>query len=271
MVSIELGRAFKCRRILPALLLGMGICIWHYLQNVFPLYEIQRMYTPMEGELYYPITVFSTWIGGNAYTIQQYLYFLLVPIIAVLPYGGSYYEDLKSGEYKNIITRIEKVKYLGAKYIAVFLSAGFVVVLPLIINLLLTAITVPSLLPQAATYAFGIGNMNIGYELFYRTPYVYIGIYLIFDFVFSGIIAGAALAAATFAGNICIVWVTPFVMMMFLMVICSMMNKAEYAPVYYLNPGIGQENILGAGIQILFVLIYTFFVYYVGEKNSESI
>ena len=250
--KIELKRAFKSRKLLIALLAGMIIAVWHYVQYVLPLIKAEEF----EEEIYYPVTVFESWMGGNSYTLQQYLLFIIFPILAVLPFGTSYYEDKKSGEYKNIVTRVEKKEYIKAKYKAVFLSAGVVTLFPLVLSLLLTSATLPSLLPQAATYSFQIHNTNFGHQLF---------------FIFAGAFAGIALAASTFAGNICIVLAAPFVTGMFLMVMMNMLNIGKYAPVYFLNPGYGMENPLIPLAQLAILLIYVGIAFIIGEKNSEDI
>lgn len=270
MVLIEMRRAFKNKKMVISLLIGCGICLWHYWQYVRPLPAIQKISAKTDS-LYYPITVFSSWIGGNSYTLQQYIYFILFPVLAVIPFGASYYEDKRSGEYKNIITRIESGKYLFAKFVAVFFSAGFAAVFPLVLNLLMTAVTVPSLLPQPVTYRYGIDNLTEGYQLFFQHPYVYLLICLLFDFIFAGIIAGIALGASSFAKNICFVWIAPFVTAIFLMVVFSMGNMSEYAPVYYLNPAVGQKNILVPILQMAILLGYTIIVYLIGERNCEDI
>lgn len=265
--KIELKRAFKSRKLLIALLAGMIIAVWHYVQYVLPLIRAEEF----EEEIYYPVTVFESWMGGNSYTLQQYLLFIIFPILAVLPFGTSYYEDKKSGEYKNIVTRVEKKEYIKAKYKAVFLSAGVVTLFPLVLSLLLTSATLPSLLPQAATYSFQIDNTNFGHQLFFTHPYLYIILYLVFDFIFAGAFAGIALAASTFAGNICIVLAAPFVTGMFLMVMMNMLNIGKYAPVYFLNPGYGMENPLIPLAQLAILLIYVGITFIIGEKNSEDI
>ena len=265
--KIELKRAFKSRKLLIALLAGMIIAVWHYVQYVLPLIRAEEF----EEEIYYPVTVFESWMGGNSYTLQQYLLFIIFPILAVLPFGTSYYEDKKSGEYKNIVTRVEKKEYIKAKYKAVFLSAGVVTLFPLVLSLLLTSATLPSLLPQAATYSFQIHNTNFGHQLFFTHPYLYIILYLVFDFIFAGAFAGIALAASTFAGNICIVLAAPFVTGMFLMVMMNMLNIGKYAPVYFLNPGYGMENPLIPLAQLAILLIYVGITFIIGEKNSEDL
>ena len=59
--KIELKRAFKSRKLLIALLAGMIIAVWHYVQYVLPLIRAEEF----EEEIYYPVTVFESWMGGN--------------------------------------------------------------------------------------------------------------------------------------------------------------------------------------------------------------
>ncbi len=45
----------------------------------------------------YPANIFEGFIGGEQYTFWNGVYFYLLPIIAVLPFGTSFFEDEDSG------------------------------------------------------------------------------------------------------------------------------------------------------------------------------
>lgn len=106
--KIELKRAFKSRKLLIALLAGMIIAVWHYVQYVLPLIRAEEF----EEEIYYPVTVFESWMGGNSYTLQQYLLFIIFPILAVLPFGTSYYEDKKAVNIKILLHVLKRKNIL---------------------------------------------------------------------------------------------------------------------------------------------------------------
>ena len=55
--KIELKRAFKSRKFTIALLAGMIICLWHYVQYVLPMAQTQDF----QNDMYYPSTVFAVY------------------------------------------------------------------------------------------------------------------------------------------------------------------------------------------------------------------
>jgi len=77
--------------------------------------------------------------------------------------------DIKSGIIKNYVTRTAKFNYLAAKYIAVFVTGGVAVVMPLLINYL-TAITIlPSLVWPVGVFASS--PKSIWSAIFYTHPH----------------------------------------------------------------------------------------------------
>ena len=70
-------------------------------------------------------------------------YFYFIGIIVALPFGISYVRDKNSGYIKNICNRVEKKKYLKAKFISTFISGGCTAVIPLIIDFLIVRLIIP--------------------------------------------------------------------------------------------------------------------------------
>ena len=105
-------------------------------------------------------------------------------IIAIFPYAGSLYQDIKSGYVKIIFTKVSKKKYFVSKIIAAFLSGGTAVVIPLILNLFLTALFVPALRPDASTMMFSINDGSMFSDIYYSKPFVYILLKIIFACIF---------------------------------------------------------------------------------------
>lgn len=185
MLKIELKRAFVNRSFIFALIIGTAICLWHFYENVFP-YVIDSSYLAIEADnTFFPVISFNCWIGGNFVPIQSYLYFLILPLIATLPYGNSYVSDKRTGYIKNIYTRVKKGNYLIAKYISVFLSGAIAVVVPLLINFYLTVLVVPSIMPDSASYSSVVFSYSKWSYLFYTNPFLFESLYLLITFIFS--------------------------------------------------------------------------------------
>lgn len=83
--------------------------------------------------------------------------------------------------------------YLVAKYIAVFVSGGCVVAIPMVLSFLISSIFLPTMLPEAS-YTFT--NIYPAYkwaDLFYVQPLLYTSIYIFITFLFSGVTASLSL------------------------------------------------------------------------------
>lgn len=87
--------------------------------------------------------------GGRYACLEKQLFFLILPLLAALPFADSYFHDLRGGYLYNVCLRTDKKHYFAAKYLAVFLSGGTAVTLPLLANFLLCSMFLPSMKPES--------------------------------------------------------------------------------------------------------------------------
>lgn len=212
-MKIELERAFKGIGFQITLLIGMGISIANLILQVIPRAMNPLKYFDVNYQTL-PYSVFNSWIGGNS-NYQYQLFIRIIPILVVLPYGVSYFTDMKTGIIKNFYSRTKKSNYIVAKYFAVFISGGFVIVTPLLFNLLVTSVLLPSLVAANGTY--GINANGMWSSIFYTYPYIYIFMYLILNFIMSGLLGCIALTISEFVNN-------RFVAMLFPFLLCEFTN-----------------------------------------------
>lgn len=231
LLKIEFSRALRSKLLLAALLIGIGIVITHFLLIVVPQRILMDNLLPRNGNLS-PSTAFNYWIGNSSFTWETTLYFLLVPILATLPYADSFFTDHKSGYVKNIYIRVEKTDYIGAKFVAVFVIGGCAVILPLILDFLLTAAALPSLMPQITSGAYGI--LGMWGSLFFEHPHIYLLSYLALDFIYGGLFASLALAISFFVENRFFVLLTPFMLVIIWRSLSSLLNLKGLDPSYFL-------------------------------------
>lgn len=251
-LKTELKRALVSRGMLISLLAGCGIVLWHQIVYVWnPAVELENEFCPE--------SLFYNWIGASCFPMQSYLYYLILPILAVLPTADSLFQDIHSGYYRNIYLRHKKKEYLAAKYISVFVSGGGAVVLPLLLSLLLTALRFPALRPEPIM-SYGPLRTSVGFLMFYKHPWIYTGIFLIIDFVFAGGIAGISLLATYFAEHKFAVLIAPFVCYYFVFSLDDLLGGYDIAPNYFLMPGFEKNNIweyvIGIAILFLTAIIY---------------
>ena len=205
-LKMELKRAFCNKRFMLSLLIGCIICVMHVILNVAPMANLNLKFQGMNMP---PHSVFNKWIGAG-YNFWSGLYFTVFPLLASIPFADSFFSDYKSGYIMNIITRTKKKHYLMAKAIAVFLCAGVTVVLPLLLNLYLSAMILPSIAPDSAVGTYPLLSNSTWASIFYSNAYLYVFIYLILIFIVSGLLVTLSLVFSYMIHNAYIVLLTPF-------------------------------------------------------------
>lgn len=208
LVRMELYRAFHGKGFVVSMIIGLLLALEHFIFRVLP--ETEQMF---EG--YHPDVPTSmirnlqgSWMGG-VINAEINVYQMIVLILVVIPYAGSYYTDKKSGVLKNISVRGQRKQYLLAKSIAVFVSSGVVAVFPLFINLMLSSTVMPLVeydwnqLPIFMGLFVNIAVKNI---------LLYYFLFSIVIFVFSGLVSGLALTISLYANNLFVVLSLPFLL-----------------------------------------------------------
>jgi ABC-type transport system involved in multi-copper enzyme maturation permease subunit len=236
---IEMSRGLSSRGMRLSLLVGLLIALTHIAMIVLPMLAYQDAYLQYPNKMLNPHNVFSKWMGGESYSLQSYLFFLIAPILATLPFADTFFTDRKSGYIKNIYTRVSKRRYLMSKYLAVFLCGGLAVVLPLVVNLGVTAVILPSHLPEIVTSVYTIDATAVLGDLFITQPYLYILIYLLLDFVFYGLLATVALDISFVVENRFVVLLTPFLLYLFLQALTTLTRWQQVNPMVIYHPSQG--------------------------------
>lgn len=168
-------------------------------------------------------TMVDFWIGMDFATWCGTAFFFLLPLLAVLPYGGSLHREYKSG-YLNLITQqVSQKRYFTAKFLAAFLSGGLVIVLPMAVNVIFVACMVPLRLPSVLEVIYnGVYGFGLWAEVFYTHPVLYILLYLFLDFLFAGAIATVPMALYKMKHQ-SLVLTLPFVVLMVFHIFLSML------------------------------------------------
>ncbi|MCX4269956.1 MAG: hypothetical protein OSJ62_15035 [Lachnospiraceae bacterium] len=257
-IITECKRAFFSTGMVTALLIGIGIVLWHQYQYVWNVGVEQY-------NIYCPESVFYKWIGASSFPMQSYLFYLILPILACLPAGTSYYEDLHSGYYIHIYTRNQKKEYLFAKYTAAFLSGGIAVVLPLVLSLYFTAMRFPMLAPEPIM-GFGPNARSVGAILYYKHPGLHTLLFLGIDFIFAGGIAGITLLTTFFTNYKFTALITPFVCYYFVFSLDNLLGVMNFSPNYFLIPGFFRNTIWEFLIGILILAAVAVGYYQKGKR-----
>ena len=242
LLSIEMRRAFLNRRTFIALLIGCGISILHVFQYLVGRTKIwNEMSLNLKGDLQYPVHVFKNWICGNTYNLEGFLYFMILPLLVVLPHSLSFYEDKKNGYIRQVYLRSGREAYLSAKFLSVFLAGGTVFVLPLLLNFGICSALLPALPPQNLDGSF-INTSVLWYQLYENIPVLYVLLFMVIDFVYAGLVAALPLFLSFFSEKKITILLLPFLMQVFIYSVCMMTaipDAVEYSPVYLIFAGNG--------------------------------
>lgn len=228
-IKLELNRAFCNKFMFFVLLMGCGLSLWHFADYIWPI----RDYI-ISSE--YPLSSFDRWIGGESYSFQSSLYFLILPILCALPYGASWLFDCSTGYGGQAIVRKSQKEFVRAKYLVAFLSGAAVAVLPLLFDFCLTNLFIPAVCPQAG---YGLSPIYEGYLLancYYTHPFLYLFAYLTIDAVFFGLFNTLTFVASIFFRNRFFVQLAPFLVYILLYAIGTSTGYFAMCPAGFLSP-----------------------------------
>lgn len=210
----EIKRAILNKYFICICIFGIVISILHSYHKIT---EFHNIITPMK-ELsekgqnpYSPITnAFTMWIGWdveNKYAKIIYNYF---PIISVLPYCWSYCSDYKSGYAKKAIHSYGRFNYHASKYLAVFISSGLIMIIPLLTDFLIILFFVPAIYPDSVfDIYYGIFSSSFMASLFYSQPFAYVFVFLLLCFIFCGLFGCIGYAISTVVKSKMLSIITP--------------------------------------------------------------
>ena len=273
LLKMEVKRVRESRTFRIALIIGILITVSQYIMYVLPCVQYLDKYKENPFGSLCPHTWYEKWIGGETISSQAYLFFMLLPVLAVLPHGTSLASDHISGYIYHVFSREKKEKYYLAKYIVTFVSGGVAVIIPLLVNLFLSICTLPSILPDKSTGTSMIAGDMMWVDFYYLHPNLYIIAYLGLIFVFSGLIATLALTIGLYEQNVFLISIVPFVCYLFLYALCYTLDCVELAPFAYLSPAQRVEH-----VSFIMVLLEMFIlwavpggVYLYKMKQDETI
>lgn len=269
LIKIEFSRLYTNIWFKIALLIGLIIATVQFIVCSLPaslqIDEILNLHVTSV----FPYSLYNMWIGGDGHNMYCYIYFLILPILATVAFADTFYKDRNSGYIKNIFTRTNRINYLVAKYFATFIGGGIVVTLPLIYNFLLTSCFFPMIRPEAADGTFSVTSTSMLSSLFFSHPNLFLLVYGVIIFVFSGLYAAISLIIPFYYSSHFSALITPFLIHIFLYSFFTLCFNEFYAPFWFLQPTNGQLTLLTIVIIALIVLALTFIWFITEGKNQD--
>ncbi len=280
---LEVKKAIQNKLFILSIIIGFVITLLSFYYNIKiyqqSIVEVNSISNSVSYNPQAPVfTSFNHWIGGEPFSLGSAIYFFVFPLLIGMPYGWSYCEEKNSGYQKNLVVISGKRAYFFSKYCAVFFSGGLAMVLPLLLNFILTILFFPSIVPVVIyDIYYGVFGSSLMANLYYTKPFLYVGGYLLIDFVYCGLIACLSLTASSFIRQKWAVAIAPFLFCLvvhlstrFVYTSSGTLYK-QYSPLYFLRP---VESGYPASWIIIFLsattlFLITFLSYMIWECNRE--
>lgn len=242
MLKLEVRKALRNKLFYASIAVGCAITMLsliYYLMGYWSSAPIASDMNPMASN----DSLFRYWIGGEPFSSGSSVYFFVFPLLAAIPYGWSYCEERKCGYLRVAAVRSGKTTYFLSKYIAVFISGGLAMVIPLVFNFLLAALFFPAVTPDPVnSTTYGVFFSSLMAPLYYTMPLLYVCFYLCIDFLFCGLIACLSYAVTSFVRQRVIVVILPLFLLLafhysrqFVYTSPQVVYK-EISPMYFLRP-----------------------------------
>lgn len=276
LLKMECKKAFKNKYFYISLGIGMLFSFMSFLYNVEGYELFQKDVEQLSGNpMIQAQGLYNTWIGGETISLGFTLFYTLIPILAAIPFGWSFCRERNSGYLKCIATRCSRKTYYMAKYIAVFLSGGAVIFIPLLANFILTACFVPAVKPSIIYLMYyTVGHGSLLSKLFYTHPTIYVVFFLLMDFIFAGLFAVMSYAFSLYVKNWVGVIILPFLCLLGLhysRVLLAYKVYEEISPLNYLHATCIENDTNGIIVLVeglVFLLIPLILIKREGDKGE---
>ena len=240
-LKLELYRAFQSRTFFVSLLIGLVICILDLVTFCVQF--------GTSGSKF----LLQAWIGTDYQFAYNEMFYVLLPVLACLPYGGSLYNDIKSGYDKNICVKTSRLNYAVSKSVAVFLSAFVSVALPLGLNMFAAAGIFPDFTPERLEFmSIRVLDRNLFAMANNDHPALYCLIFILLDGVFAGVIALTSLSISKLVKSHFTAVVTPMVIVIISGMLLQGDERGNWSVMDMLNP---RQHVTTLWYQMLIVFL----------------
>lgn len=223
-VKFELYRAFHSRTFVISLLIGSVICALDLIS-----FSILVGF----GGRY----LAQAWIGTDYLFAYNQMFYILLPVLACLPYGGSLFTDIKTGYDKNICVKSSRLNYAFAKGVSVFLSGFVSVCLPLAMNLFIAAGLYSNYIPERLNAtSIPLDDVYLFAAIYDKHPAIYCLAYILIDSLFAGAMVLTSLSLTVKVKSSFTAVVTPMVLFFMFDIFVGVKDFGNWSITSMLNP-----------------------------------
>lgn len=268
MLRFELKRGFRSIGFRIAMIIMIAVAIAQAYTEALPIARNPLERYDGSKNMPGPPHVLNTWIGMYSRYERPLLIVLL--ILVTMAYGLSYAMDLNSGYVKNILICKSRKDYLNAKFVSVFLTAGVVGVTPYIANFLIVSCMNPLHKPYLGMATESYYGKAFSW-LYFHHPALYVMMYMLITFLYSGAFATIALAFTHIVRNAFLLGLTPFLMGYFVLKYASYLVGTSLAPNILMRMGTTADrvNVWVFAFEWLVVTILSYLIYFNRGKSMD--
>ena len=195
----------------------------------------------------------QTWIGTDYQFVTNSLFYALLPILAALPYAGTYYEDIKTGYLKNILLHTSRRGYYMAKSFVVFVMAAITVMIPLLLDLMAVMTIYPLRMPERLEFlSAGILDVNLFSGLYETNGALYALAFILLDGLFAGLLALVSVCVAERVESMFSAIVIPFAFYIMWSTVMMENNDGRFSVMEMLNP---RQSVVFSRLQVVLMAV----------------
>lgn len=263
-IKTEWKRAYESISFRVTLFWGILLAVADYLTGI-------RLFDP-SAQIAYPTTFILAWLPMNFQFAYGMVFVVLLPLIAVIPYSGSYYRDRYSGYMKSVCVKVPRRAYFCAKYVVCFFTGFIAVLLPMTISFFLVSTYLPWLKPEPLAQQGLLQDSCFMSDYYYQQPVLYVLFYALIMGLFGGIFSVTALCVSAFAKNLFTVSVIPFALYITSGAFLQQIGWTDISIFEMVNPLQSFSNKGNyIGITILFCIVCTFYQFCFVEAEKDVI
>lgn len=191
-----------------------------------------------EKGMWFENGILEGWIGCEPFSPYNGMLFMILPLLAILPFGLSFYDEWKSGYCEHIITSRNIKEYIICKITVVFISGGIGAVFPLLLSLIVSACYLPAISTDVLALQSVLNDTYMFSFLYYDYPVFYALVYSLIVFVYGGIFSMLAFMVSRWMNNKFIILSFPLIVHVFLLYFDKIMEPhiSKYNFAIFVNP-----------------------------------
>lgn len=261
-IKTEIYKGFNNSYFVISLLVGFAIQMLSF-KEFYDFVELCKNNLPQEIEkmpkMYGTRSVFINWIGHEGNSIGFYLAEYMLPLLAALPFGWSFFSELQNGYQNNMLCRLGKIKYFTSKYLAVFLTGAFSVAFMLLSNFIMCSFIGVWEKPQTYTLTTVVFRGHFASKLFYTHPFLFVLVWTSISALWGGALAGLTMLFAQLLRRSIFVMIMPFLIPLLLDTFLSMVignTKWSFIKNYFVDTSVPNPPIIFFEIFALIIFGY---------------